>query len=176
MTNTRTIIAIALFILFIISRATDMMTTYYYSPDLAFEANPFVIMAGNQWSTIFWIFAFAIVLIGLLCFRLAKRDYNTPFISEKIAYQVFNKPIKKTAKRRYVDDFYTVFGIILVGFGAAICWLILHTYRVDFANQIAGIVIYNVPLYVIFLIMVSFASSYLTGNKVVDKYLPELNK
>lgn len=168
-------IAISLFILVIVSRATDIFATYHYSPDLEFEANPVVIMSANQGLAISALFVLALVVAGVLCARLAKRDYTKPFISEKIAQQVFNKPIHKTAKRRYVSDFYTVLGIGLMGFAFAICWVIFHTYKTGIANRLAGIVIYDMPIYAIAVVAVCFGIAYLIGNKVVDRYLPELS-
>lgn len=168
-------IAISLFVLVILSRATDIFTTYYYSPDLAFEANPVVIMSANQGLAIFGLFVLALVVAGVLCFRLAKINYTKPFISEKIVQQVFNKPIVKTDKRRYVSDFYTVLGIALMGFGFATCWYVFHNYKTGIANRLAGVVVYDMPIYAIFVVAVCFGIAYLIGNTVVDRHLPQLN-
>ncbi len=110
-----------------------------------------------------------------LC-QTSKKRLHQALYQRKIAHQVFNKPIKKTAKRRYVDDFYTVLGFGFLGIMIAIYWFLLHTFNIEFAsNQLASFKIITVPFYGFVLAGISFGIAYLIGNKVVDKYLPELN-
>ncbi len=174
MTNTRTKIAIIAFAVFMTGRLADTYATYYHSPNLALEGNPLVVALDYQWSIIFAILIAITIIAGGFCFRLATRDYKKPFLSEKINNQLFHIAIKKTAKRRYVDDLSFVLALGIMGILLFIVWFSAISYEVKFINQLRYNIL-SLPTYLYLCLIISFAIAYIISNKVVDNYLPELN-
>lgn len=167
-------IAILLLIGFLLVRIYDLSMTYYHSPDLTLEANPFVILLGQTWTALIALQAVAFVFVFATIYRLGWHRYNTPLIEERINHKLFNKPITKTPKHRYLSDFTFVFGVIIASFFAGSTWLSSIWYN-DTFDWFLGLQIGILPISGIVILVMSFTIAYLVSNKVVDRYLPELN-
>lgn len=89
--------------------------------------------------------------------------------------QLFHIAIKKTTKRRYIDHLSFVLALGIMGILLFIVWFSAISFEVKFINQLRYNIL-SLPLYLYLCLLFSFAVAYLIGNKVVDNYLPELNK
>lgn len=162
-------IAILLLVGFLLARAYDLSMTYYHSPDLTLEANPFVILLGQTWTALIALQAIVFFAIFSTIYRLGWHHYNTPLIEERINHKLFNKPITKTPKYRYLSDFTFAFGVIIASFFAGSTWLSSIWYS-DTFDWFLGLQIGILPISAIVILFISFAIAYIIGNKVVNRY------
>lgn len=172
--SNKKIIAVLLLIGFLLARTYDLSMTYYHSPDLTLEANPFVVLLGQTWANIITLQAIVFVIIFATVYRLGWHHYHTPLIEERINHKLFNKPITKTPKYRYLLDFTFAFGVIIASLFAGSTWFSSIWYTDGF-DWFLGLQIGILPISAIVILFISVTIAYLIGNKVVDKYLPELN-
>ncbi len=159
--SSRKKIAIYSFILFILSRFADIGATWYYSPNLAYEANPI----ATSWERI-WIITFVLILTILhCCYRLAKANYNKPLQGEwlikKFAGEGFGTPVK-----RYTFEFSFLITAIMAGFILAILWYLAHSLRLDSVNYFLGLEIRNMPISIPTVVVLPWIISY----KLLDWY------
>lgn len=109
----------------------DILSTFHYSPNLAYEANPLVNYFGNDWYIIF-VTQFILLCLGIwFCFfKLANSQYNKPSLDESILNKFFKSPLK-TPQQRYVTGFF---------------WIMAHSFKSKLVNWFLGLYIGDIPI------------------------------
>ncbi len=161
--SSRKKIAIYGAIAFILSRMADIITTWYYTPNLMIEGNPLI--QGRSWGYALTIQAVLIATLMYCCYRIAMADYNKPLQGEwfikKVAGEEFATPIK-----RYTFELSFLITAIMAGFLASSSWYLGHTLHLDSVNYFLGLKIGKLPLSMLAIVFIPWIISY----KLLDWY------
>jgi len=79
----------SLLIAVILTRVTDLIGTYYYTPDLAKEANSLVLLFGYGWIHLFVIQIIGIALIGIINYVSLYKTKVTIIESKELTFNEF---------------------------------------------------------------------------------------
>lgn len=161
-------IATTLFLFLILGRTVDILSTFYYSPDLAYEANPLVSYLGNDWYVVFVIQFLAVCLGIWFCFfKLANSQYDKPLLDEGILNKVFKSPLK-TPKQRYAIDFSFCFLIGFTGFVASFCWVMAHSFKSKLVNWFLGLHIGEIQISMVIIAVIGYWLGKMIANKLLN--------
>lgn len=161
-------IAISLFLFYIFGRMFDILSTFHYSPNLAYEANPLVNYFGNDWYIIF-VTQFILLCLGIwFCFfKLANSQYNKPSLDESILNKFFKSPLK-TPQQRYVTDFSFCFLIGFTGFIAGFFWIMAHSFKSKLVNWFLGLYIGDIPISLVMTLVIGYWLGKIIANRLLN--------